>query len=90
MVSKKKKGTNIETKLLKVVYITRPKVFYVGPPYSILKLTLLNVCGLPFNRSNPKNLCWLSNDPIATWIGDNKDHSLAPTNLMQREPLPRE
>ena len=45
----KKKGTNLETKLLEVRHMSRPKFFYLGLPNSLLKLVFLNVCGLPYS-----------------------------------------
>lgn len=42
-----KRGTNMETKLLKVRHMSRPNfLFYLGPPVSVLELKLLSVCGL--------------------------------------------
>jgi hypothetical protein len=36
----------MDTDLLKVRHMSRPKYFYLGPPNSISKHALSNVCGL--------------------------------------------
>ena len=41
-----KRRTNLETKLLELRHMSRPKFFYLGLPNSNLKPTFLNVCGL--------------------------------------------
>lgn len=38
-----KRGTNMETKLLKVRHMSRPIFFCVGPPVFVLKPAVLNV-----------------------------------------------
>lgn len=42
-----KKGTNLETNLLKVSHVSKPKFNYLELPNSISKLAYLNVNGLP-------------------------------------------
>ena len=41
-----KRGTTIETKLLEVRHMSRPRFFYIGLPNSVLKPVFLNVYGL--------------------------------------------
>jgi len=41
----KNRGTNLETKLLEAMCMSRSKLFYCGLPNSISRLAFLNVCG---------------------------------------------
>ena len=50
-----KRGTNLETKLLKVRHMSSTKVFYLGLSNSISKLVFLNMCS-PLYKSNPSIL----------------------------------
>ena len=45
-----KGGINLETKLLKIRQMSRPKLFYLGPPVSNLKPAFSDVCGLQHER----------------------------------------
>jgi hypothetical protein len=46
MFKPKKRGINLETKLLEARHTSKPKFFYLGSPNSISKLAFSNVCGL--------------------------------------------
>jgi hypothetical protein len=46
MVLTVKRGTNLETNLLEVRHMSRPKFFYLGLPTSTSKPTISDMCGL--------------------------------------------
>ena len=76
----RKRGTNLETKLLEVKHISSPKVIYLGLPNSVLKLTFSNVCGLPFRITKVLHLAPCKKPP--SWIGVENRH-----NITQRATL---
>ena len=55
----KKRGTNLETKLLKVRHMSRPKFSYLFlVPNFVMKQVFSNICGLHMYHHLPKILEW--------------------------------
>ena len=55
---------NLQTYLLEVGHMSRPKFFCLGLSNSVLKPTFMNMCGLPLNVENTHSIA------IITPFGD--------------------